>query len=163
MKGSVFIVTASRHLPPYIEADTVPGDRPIVTAAVVPYTEQGEIVMFRHENGLIEFLGGHMEAGESVEDGVRREAMEEGGVVLEKNLRLIGYLVFDGDRPSYNPLYVGRVDRFAPIPPGTESLGRLVFREDEVIEAILNGPEHDWKRRHVEMMESALAAIQALG
>lgn len=155
-------MTTSRDIPPYIESDAVPDDRPIVTGAVVPYTEQGEIVMFRHQNGLIEFLGGHVEAGESVEDGVRREAIEEGGVVLEQDLRLIGYLVFDGNRPSYNLLYVGRVERFVPIPQGTESMGRLVFREDDVIDAILNGPDHNWKRRHVEMMESALAAIRSL-
>lgn len=155
-------MTALRKLPIFIVSDAVPGDRPVVSGAVVPYTEEGEIVMFRHQNGLIEFPGGHVEAGESVEDGVRREAIEEAGVVLAEELHLTGYLVFDGDRPSYNPLYVARVERFVPVPEGTESMGRLVFRADEVVEAIRNGPEHDWKHRHVEMMESALAAIQAL-
>lgn len=31
--------------------------------------------MFRHENGLIEFIGGHIEAGESIDEALKREAI----------------------------------------------------------------------------------------
>lgn len=147
-------------IPPFIVSDSIPQDRPIITAAVVPYTSQNEVVMFRHENGLIEFLGGHIETGESIEEAVRREAIEEGGVILGDKLHMVGYLVFSGLTPSYNPLYVSKSERFVPIPDGTESRGRLVFPASEVIGAISSAPDHKWKRRHVEMMTAALAAIQ---
>lgn len=149
-------------IPPFVVSAEIPNDRPVVTAAVVPYTANGDVVMFRHRRGLLDFLGGHIEAGESIEDAVRREAMEEGGVVLGDDWLQIGYLVFDGDTPSYNPLYVAPVVEFVSVPPDTESAGRLVFGSDVVIAAMIDEPDHPWKGRHVEMMESALKVVAEL-
>lgn len=153
-------MSRKQDIPPFIKSDTIPADRPVVTAAVVPFTDGGEVVMFRHRNGLIEYLGGHIEAGELTEDAVRRESIEEGGAVLGEPFHLVGYLVFDGERPSYNPLYVAPVEKFVPVPEGTESAGRLVFKQDEVLEAIRSTPDHRWKKRHGEMMEFALDVIR---
>ena len=76
---------------------------------------------------------GHLEAGESAEDAVRREAHEEAGALLGQ-VRYIGYFVLtdiETGNVRYAPTFIGEVMGFSEIPPGTESRGmQMVTVED---------------------------------
>ncbi len=78
---------------------------------------QNKIVLTRNHRGW-EFLGGHIEEGETVEEAMHREALEEGGFTIDK-FQLFGYRKYiskkdiNGARGirypfpiSYNPHYV---------------------------------------------------------
>src|SRR5680860_283144 len=78
---------------------------------------QDRIILTRNHR-VWEFLGGHIEKGETVEDALHREAMEEGGFTIDK-CHLFGHRKFTakenikGERGiyypfpiSYNPHYV---------------------------------------------------------
>lgn len=68
--------------------------------------------------------GGRLEPGETAEQAARRETFEETGATLGP-LTLLGYfLLCDPDAPPrLVPTYLADVERFDPIPPGTESRG----------------------------------------
>lgn len=85
--------------------------------------------------------GGHLEPGESPEEAVRREAMEEAGAVME-DLRVLGYekISLGGPKPagypyphpvSYQVFFYGRVKELRPVnyvrSPGAPRSNNLRF------------------------------------
>ena len=82
---------------------------------------------------------GHIEAGETPEQAAVRETYEEtGGRLLAGSLRCIGYHVYApliGERQGragFCPAYVAEIERFDPIPKGSESNGRLLLLPEEI-------------------------------
>jgi len=59
---------------------------------------------------LMEFVAGIIEAGESPEDVVRREAVEEAGCVVTELERICEYLVSPGGTTERTTLFIGRAD-----------------------------------------------------
>ena len=59
---------------------------------------------------LMEFVAGIIEDGESAEDVVRREAVEEAGCVVTELEQICEYLVSPGGSTERTTLFVGRAD-----------------------------------------------------
>lgn len=59
---------------------------------------------------LIEFIAGIIDPGETAEDVVRREAMEEAGCTVDVVERICEYLVSPGGTTERTALFVGRAD-----------------------------------------------------
>lgn len=79
--------------------------------AILPKTRQ--VVLTRNHRGW-EMLGGHIESGETIEDALLRECLEEGGFVPEE-YRLFGYRKVTALKPV---VHNQRKDSFYPFPHG---------------------------------------------
>jgi 8-oxo-dGTP pyrophosphatase MutT (NUDIX family) len=118
-------------------ADRLP-DPGATTAAFCVALCRGCLVLTKTIRNRWELLGGHVEAGETPDDAVVREAMEEGGVTLER-WSLFGYREVR-PRPGmvnkatglpypvvgYIAYYVATSDRSFVEPTGEEVAGRLL-------------------------------------
>lgn len=71
----------------YVSKKMPPKD--LCTAVFCIASYKGKIILTRNHRGW-EILGGHIEKGETVKEALRREAWEEGGVVVDK-CKLIGF------------------------------------------------------------------------
>lgn len=77
---------------------------------------------------------GHLEAGETPEDAVRRETYEEAGVTLDRVFPL-GYFILTDTmthHKRYAPTFIGDVRGLGDIPPGHESRGRQLVAVEDV-------------------------------
>lgn len=118
------------------------GHAPIMTCAcgVIVENDKGEILLQkRRDNGCWAIIGGSMEPGETFEETVRREAMEESGLSL-------GKLEF------FN-LYSGK-DRIIEYPNGDICFGPgIVFITREFEGDIVNDPEEVIEHRFFKKSE----------
>ncbi|MBC8142960.1 MAG: NUDIX domain-containing protein [Armatimonadetes bacterium] len=77
---------------------------------------------------------GHLEAGETAEDAVRRESVEEAGATLGK-VAYLGYFVLT-DRVTgvvrHAPTFIASVSSIGQIPDGTESRGATLANVEDV-------------------------------
>lgn len=104
-----------------------------------------DIVLTRNRRGW-EMPGGHIEPGETLEDTLKREALEEGGYVPSR-YRLYGYRRVSSIRPvpndhhggvyppvTYIAHYIAETDEplVEPTGPPEEIFGRRTFTPDEV-------------------------------
>lgn len=103
-----------------------------------------KIVLMRAKRGW-GMLGGHIEEGESVIDALRREALEEGGFIIE-TYRLCGYRKIIATTPSphptpgrsypfpisHIPFYLATTTRPLVAATGEEVLETAEFSIDEV-------------------------------
>ena len=96
------------------QSDELP-DASLCTAvyclAILPATKQ--IVLTRNHRGW-EMLGGHIEPGETIEQALLRECLEEGGFIPE-SYRLFGFRKISAKHPFPNNLIE---DSFYPFPYG---------------------------------------------
>lgn len=74
---------------------------------------------------------GRVEGTETAEDAARREAFEEGGVLLD-DVRYLGcYQINDGNNVTYAEAFTAHIAKLVDIPGDSESRARLlVDRED---------------------------------
>jgi 8-oxo-dGTP pyrophosphatase MutT (NUDIX family) len=79
--------------------------------AILPTTQQ--VVLTRNHRGW-EMLGGHIEVGETIEEALLRESLEEGGFTPE-NYQLFGYRKITAKQPVPHDQ---KEDRFYPFPHG---------------------------------------------
>ena len=118
------------------------GHAPILTCAcgVIIENAKGEILLQkRQDNGCWAIIGGSMEMGETFEETVRRETMEESGLTLGK------LEVFK--------LISGR-DRIIEYPNGDVCFGPgIVFITSEYEGSIVNDPEEVMEHRFFKRSE----------
>ena len=112
------------------------GHAPIMTCAcgVIIENENGEILLQkRRDNGCWAIIGGSMEMGETFEETVRRETMEESGLTLGK---LEVFKLISGK------------DRIIEYPNGDVCFGPgIVFITKEYKGTIVNDPEEVMEHR----------------
>lgn len=111
--------------------------------AIIPSTKQ--VVLTRNHRGW-EMLGGHIEPGETIEEALLRECLEEGGFTPE-NYQLFGYRRITAQRPvphnqkenSFYPFPHGYIPHFIatsslPLkePTGIEIIESKAFSFDDL-------------------------------
>lgn len=71
------------------------------TAFMLPVRRDGALIMAQNRRRALEFAGGHIEAGETAEEGARRECHEETGYLV-KSVVPIGFLrmISEGEAPE---------------------------------------------------------------
>ena len=77
---------------------------------------------------------GHLEAGETAEDAVRRESLEESGATLGKT-EYIGYFVLTDAETGvvrHAPTFIASVTAIGAIPDGTESRGAQLADVEDI-------------------------------
>lgn len=106
-----------------------------------------------------EIPGGHLEPGETPEDALRREALEETGAVI-RDLQVVGYekITIHGAKParypypypvSYQVFYCGRVAELRPYEATAEVSGRGLFAPGSI-------PQLDRITRDRQLYEAAV-------
>lgn len=109
-----------------------------------------KVVLTRHEYRGWEYPGGHREIGETPEDAIRREVLEETGLILD-NIKLIGHKKIthaepnkhrdhEGNYPypvAYIPYYLARLEARESTIPGSS-----LFSPFEASE-MLAGTQHN--------------------
>lgn len=138
-----------------IQTEVLPEDRPVAGVHVIPVTEQGEIVMgWNGTARLLETVGGRLEPGESIDAALRREAVEEAGLLLAEPFSLFGVWYWDSS-DTYTALYLAQVAGTVPIPPGFETTGRVTFTF-ETVRQIIASLAHDLHRElRIEILNAA--------
>lgn len=111
--------------------------------AIIPSSKQ--VVLTRNQRGW-EMLGGHIESGETIEEALRRECLEEGGFTPE-SYQLFGYRKITAKKPvphnqrgnNFYPFPHGYIPHFISIsslplkePTGMEIIERKAFSFDEL-------------------------------
>ena len=91
--------------------------------SIIEDTKSHKFLMIRHHRGInegcINFSGGKKENGETMEDCVRRETLEETGLIIEDPIQ-VGYVEFP------------RFDFYVHIFKSTKYSGSLKGKDDEV-------------------------------
>jgi len=101
---------------------------PITQAYGICFNTAGEILVLDQKgNHTWTLPGGHVEPGETPEQALTREIMEEADVTV-KNIRLLGFQQVDdsgsGETPYYQARYVATVDQILPQTPDP-AMGRI--------------------------------------
>ena len=77
-------------------------------------------------------FGGKLEGGETIEQGARREMLEEAGITLT-NISKMGIILFEWkSRPEILEVHVFRSEQFSGIPRETEEMRPEWFHVDEI-------------------------------
>lgn len=142
--------------------DEVLPPRHLITSALALAFHEGSFLMTKlHQRGW-DIPGGHIEAGETPEQTMRREVMEEAAVELG-NVWLLGYqrIRLLGDVPedyryphpdSYQVFYIGHVVTVLPFTPTTEAGDRTFF-------SLAKARQQRWVQENHLMFDAAVKAI----
>lgn len=138
-----------------IRTESLPADRPVAAVHVIPVTDQGEIIMAWNGTArLLETVGGRLEQGESIDAALRREAVEEAGLLLAGPLTLFGLWYWDSS-DTYTALYLARAAGTVPMPPGFETTGRVTFTFETARQIIASLAHDPHRERRIEILNAA--------
>ena len=138
-------------------------------AAVLPYDpvrdevvliEQFRIGALQAEGGawLIEIVAGIIEADESPEEVIRREAVEEAGCTLKRVEHICDYLVSPGGTSENISLYCGIIDA-----RGIGGIHGLIDEGEDIrVEAVPFATAWEWLEQGVINSASPIIALQWL-
>jgi 8-oxo-dGTP diphosphatase len=144
----------------FVEATLPPGSI-IQTPAALVFPFYGDRVVLANISTRGWCIpGGHIEGGESADQAVCREAIEEAGAVLDEVV-YIGYFLLterESGRMRHAPTFIASVQRLVEIPMGSESQGMqlakgedvagLYFAWDELLSAVF---EFAWQQKAVHL------------
>ena len=149
----------------FIESDWLPPRH--LTTAALGFVFEGESLLLASIAGRAwDLPGGHLDDGESPEEAMRREVLEEAGAVVG-HARLFAHQHIHSDDPvpegfryphpdAYMVFYVGDIERLEPFVPTDESAERRFWRPEEAEGA-------EWVRRHRPVYDAVLRARRAGG
>ena len=107
----------------------------VTSVGVVPFTDEGLIVVALLQRG-VDLPGGHVQEGEpTIEEVARREALEEAGITL-RDVHVAEVLQSDYYGPNdltYMVLTTAFVDEYRPFVPNEESRGRITLSVEEFL------------------------------
>jgi len=114
----------------------LPGDKPIAGAHCIPVLENGNLVMvWDRDEKVLTTIGGRLEKGESPEEGLNREALEEAGIVL-KDGRIPFACWYWNETDTYTVFFLAEVDKFVDMPERYEKTGYVITNFETAIEMI---------------------------
>ena len=144
----------------FIESTWLP-PRALTTAALA-FVFGGESLLLARITGRAwDLPGGHLEPGESAEEAMRREVLEEAGALVGK-ARLFAHQHIHSDDPvpegfryphpdAYMVFYLGEIDRLEPFVATDESTERRLWSPAEA-------GETEWVQRHRPVYDAVLQA-----
>lgn len=142
------------------EISSIPHDKPVAGVHVVPVCDDRSIVMGWHmERGLLETVGGRIEQGETVEDALRREALEEAGLILAEPFIPFASFYWEST-DTYTIWFVARVQSLTRMPSVFETSGRVVTNV-RTAQAIIRRVEADGEWR-IQLLAWAARAMERL-
>lgn len=158
-------IYASTELPP-IELITA------VACVALSYDTDDGIVLTKNQRGGWEVLAGHIEPGETPDEAMEREALEEGGYSIQQATP-IGYReITASQKPepgtreanypypiSYIAYYLARTDRPTVVPTGEEILESRTFSQKELSELVSNGQLNEIEHAIIGIGMQALAHL----
>lgn len=95
---------------------------------------RGKWLLTTHKVRGLEFPGGKMETGETLEDAARREVMEETGAVLSRLVSIGEYKVINKEDSFIKRIYYGEVERIVPQDDYLETGGPVLVSVDILVE-----------------------------
>ena len=109
------------------------------TAFLLPFFDDGDVLLAHHQRRGLEVPGGHIEAGETLIEAAVRECYEEVGCSV-KNVRPVGYLkmISDGSIPegwryphpiSYQQFFIGQIASVRPYASNDECAPPVKIRD----------------------------------
>lgn len=110
-----------------IRINELPTDKRIAGVHSIPVADDGSIVMAwdRNERTLTT-VGGRLEPGETADEALDRETVEEAGLVLRRSRIPIAAWYWE-TTDTYTVFFIARVDRYVPMPDGFETTGRVTL------------------------------------
>ncbi|MGL4523347.1 MAG: NUDIX domain-containing protein [Bacilli bacterium] len=101
---------------------------------VLGYIRQGEHWLCTiHRSRGLEFPGGHIESGETAEEALCREVLEECAVKI-KNCTYVGYYKVQRDGTSFTKgIYHAEVDQILEPTEWLETCGRMFVKNNELL------------------------------
>ncbi|RKN82147.1 NUDIX domain-containing protein [Paenibacillus ginsengarvi] len=137
----------------------LPNDKRIAGVHSIPVLEDGSIVLVwdRNEKTLTT-VGGRLEPGESLEDALDRETVEEAGLVLKRERLPIAALYWEST-DTYTVFYIARVERYVPMPAGYETTGRVTFSFETARQMVAKLEGEGLRSRLLEWAEEAASRL----
>ncbi|WP_210364822.1 RNA deprotection pyrophosphohydrolase [Bacillus sp. REN3] len=96
-------------------------------------------LLTKHKERGLEFPGGKVEEGETLEQAARREVLEETGAVLGKLESVGEYRVDDGKSPFVKRIFYGEAERLIIRDHYLETAGPVLVSGDLLLERMKDG------------------------